>query len=1328
MTSRQLKNLNQAILEADVNKVEAIFVEIKQVLTVQHFIPGNIRYQSGLLVTLLQQVLPITYHQNIKLRLHAESFLNHLSSLVAAFHPSVLLDAYNELDALTPLQPAAQSACFNFFTNSLRSVSPKNRINYIGTYHCTLMCSKPDKLSNISRNVWALLRESLTVSNIYSILKLIINSQLVEEVAFLSLKSPVNLLPLVFERMSSQNLKEFIRYWPKSQFIDIRLLLDRILAGVSSNNSSERSTVLEIIELLIRRINKFMPKTQVEPWKQIFGSVKNLWLSDKITIAQKAAIISLLNRTAQAEIIDIDDLKQFLIYGYDLSVTIQIAIIHMSITFVLHNQIPKGFLEFLTKQAIDRDPLLYVATLYTLRKCFNILYDKLPKQTEELFFRCLNPPPRYFVEQIQVLKVFKKINWEKFPFNNIKKHIILYFLKEPHPSVVAIIKDMKHDVTIGELDWFENTASYLPLFQDFDPQFVIELMDMNLISPASFPLALKSIQNSPNSMDLFSRALSLIFAALKALQIEPNFITKDLTQLASEKLTKITDSMSSLLNIINSRFEESAFGQIVSLSLDIILNTISKIKLRRKAILGLISIAATFATCFTSTCCQLLMKLVDKYNKRTEALDQAIDEFFDKELQFDDSYLVARAAIATVPREKLNKVIDYLNVASEKDRDILFITFVVSDDEIPPHPTFLAVKDEQEYVQKCIQEIPFESWVIDEDDFEFIQQLSDIKVTSDLDEIHSKVVKMFPDTFKIIENEINDVEPAELTLEVPDTFKISDTRLDVEWVDKEPEEEEVSESDKIPITAYKYREPNMYELFTFLWFSKRNFLSIDEWVSLEDFVVKNKRNERLVSAFFSYAIRNFLPVDTEKWSTNIIVHRNSFYSMLTVCIYFYFIHKDWDDLTKSQHAMIERTMLELGYPDASEASLYRAFQQETDFKKMIVEFIIRIDIKRFANSSILEFIDCRADDFIEKFDLIIDAMKNTEQDTIVPWILINKIFPPLPISLSEHVHYPPEVPMLDKYKKPQISIVPISKRKPLDPRIAEKLVVFVENYRTCDLWIFHLLSNVLMSKELVKRLIAVIPEGHPLESCRDDVELIDFLHSRFFHPPSFTRETIKYLIQIKQDNRDNGRVLTSYLPVFFDLLFEGYENMSLKLCDNRFPIIDESFLYQRNWSSEVVTRFKKTLHKSGKSSMILSVQIFQMRQEDVCTLFSTMNVSTAYLEIGLQLLNVLKSRGQYLTETIEIILNVLNHVSKEQLLTLITDEAFLNAEKMINVFVVIKMFQKSVFESVDKGLRGNWGIVEEMIKQRITDPKRLEIFELEDPLEGLARSLTNTDI
>ena len=1038
LINRSLKQLSNYISSKSYDQAEAKLVDLSNSLVITYFIPNESKFKQELLPTILQRVLPITYNEQLNLRFQAESFLTHWYSLLSSFSPVYLLGVYQKIQTTT-LQPAAQASLLTFLTNALHYISPELRAEYLGTCHSLLLSSQPEFLSHLTQSDWQLLADTFSLQIIPSIVKFLLNSPLTVAVVTFLKEDPETILPIILAGSNLQFLKEIIPLIPSSIYINLSLLKDKLFNAIRSQNSSDISGAIEIITLLVNR-----PRHQEdrENWKEIFQEVSNLWTKTSV-LTHKAAIIDLFSNAAKFSLIPISTLHKFMYFDSSTPTVISTAIIKSASFFVKYEKkIPHGLPEFLYNNAIEKDPLLFVATIEFLVECFNEFYQIAPRWAEKILDVCINPLPQYFVEQNAVIRLLKTIDWNVFPEQNLRINIldiIMNFIDKPHPSVVpevqALINESNHKIILPytKLDWYEKAPSYLTLLPNCDPLFIMELLDFGLLSSASYPIAIDAIVNELTPKDnhvakkLFKRALFVIIEALKILKIDYHS-SSSLKKSATKEWSSFSKGLGELFAMINDNLQNTAFGKIVDSSLLLLSVTTNYVKMSVNRASDLIEIAKIFGTAFTINSCKVVQSVFKNF--KDVKISMQIYSFFTKIFPYDHSEYVSLFGIECLPKYQGSSISAYINVAANSNREVL--------KKLGPKTgkfnTFLALKndpDKKAMVETSIKEIPFEKWQIEEEDFEFIGTLKDIHVKdlTFLDEIHKKVVQNYPSAF-IIDNEtkydtsfiLEEIpETVSLDHEIPSTFEGDLNENNFESL--------VREVDISSLSIYKVIESNTATLTSFLWFSKRA-VTDDDFSKIEQFAINrafyasktlkyslpkndislsdsysfsafsqeanqeflngsNRNNYKTVLSFLAYASRMNLmqKIDLDKWLKIFVIDRNNNQSIISFLLLTTCIRKKWNELSQDELNFITNSMADLGIHDLSEFNLVKLFKESHGFIRMAIEGVISIDPTRFQPEDFPFFADIflGPENFEKRFDSIVnyllDFASNPELNT-----------------------------------------------------------------------------------------------------------------------------------------------------------------------------------------------------------------------------------------------------------------------------------------------------------------------------------------------------------
>ncbi|EAX92430.1 hypothetical protein TVAG_399080 [Trichomonas vaginalis G3] len=1189
--SSKLKPLEQAIQANDPLRISKSLHTIKVELQISQLVESNSNDSKPIISQLMSLALPLTCHEDLNIRVEANAFISYWGSLLSGFAPNLLRTVLSEIDT-SKLQPPSQAVLFTFWCLTLRSVAPCQRQQLIGTCQTFIKATKPEFLQKVPQDVWLLIRESMTEENLQKIIDFLINSPLSSTVAFLSQKSPTYYFSYVVNKSNLEFLKDFLYEWPKERNIDVILLEDTLLRYLKCDNSSHISASIEIITLLLHRYYRHPPSKYIPFWITIVGTLCDIY--SKTNVAQKAAIIDCFTICARLKLISIDKLKMFLSYDDQIPTPILISITKLTALFIKEHLIPDNFLSYLEKQAIERDPLIFISIIEILTECFDELYSIAPSQATKIINLCLNPLPRYFVEQIQLIKLLENINFSIFLPNNLSisfEDIVLAFISDPHPSVIQelpyFLEKLSISLEYSHLDWFENASSYLPLIANIDPSFVVELIDAGLLPPASYEMSvttiLDQVQRSPcqRADDLFHRVLSVLLSSLSTLgfSFDRAVLSSQVTQ-----WNHISKALPDLLNLLNEPIMQSTFGQIVNASVLILAQIIAQCSPSFPTVAGLFDVCRFLSNAFTTSVCKLVVALREyaetKFPELHSLVSMQVSAFFAQSFPFDCAVSVALSSFMASPGSACGP---YILTAAETSREVL-AAMDRKGEKLPSSNAFLAARLNMDYIKQCASEIPYNNWIIEEGDEEIIKQLSGIKISdfSLLSPLKIEIYERNAQNFdfvrpaaEIVGTETIEIKclekgnPKFLSLPISD-FKIEhDPTNKPSWFKSESNattknSKEKKSTCKInilgePNILYPYRKPCKADLTGFLWFSFRK-VSIDEWNSIEEFCLNNINDERLTAAFFSYACRHGLDVDNEKWCLNLIIDRRNHFRFLSDLLLLSLLKKP---LSAVNARFIEDMMIGLGHITADEEYLRRALNEEQGLSLLAVQTIFK-----------LISADELPDEIIIKDIKTILAMPYNESIPIISKLF----FPPAPQSRVDRFQLPPGVKIiqqilpsavepleplhvklldelvngiLDLFEEGNFSIfmIPILNSCELDENQFQKVIQYIDGIS----YIFPLsiVESIKNIKDLHPFRRIGNPEANYVTNCE---ELIPYF------PPSYTREFIKlYLGYQKLTTMDDfKRIISKLNPVYFELLPLGYEKVSDKLIDERFKRMEES--------------------------------------------------------------------------------------------------------------------------------------------------------------------------
>lgn len=1345
LLARSIKAIGESAKHDAPEKIQLKLLELQGSLVVSYFNPVSSKYREDILPLLLKRVLPLTSHTNLQLRVQTSTFIAWLSSVVAAICPQTLFGAYAALDAnnIAGLEPASLASVFTSWASSLRSCAPIERAEQIEKCYSLLLKSQPELLTRVAPEMWSLVRDGLSVRGVKEIVQKLMGSPLADPIVILCEKEPDMLFEVVVKEAPLQLLKEFIPKWGKIHEIRFDVFGNRLVEYLQSSDSGAISSTLEIVVLIMTTMGKAPCGDDCEIWSRVFGAIETVWGSG--TLSQQAKIIGVLMAAYDLGIIELDALRRFLVFDLERPVIISVPVIRVGAVFVAKTgRIPRGMLDFLIYVARDRDPLLYLACLNCLEMCFHEMYVAAPMKTKVLLDLCLHPLPTYFVEKVAVLNMLIAFDWNVFPSSELPTSIvdiIFGFLREPHASIMSPIVKLMHAtgtiLPLHKLDWMESASSYVRLLHELDPLFVVELLDNHLITPAAFPDVVNLLARIAASLSvdiqqkLFARSVTILAAAVEVLKVNVDGLA-GLKKLRDKSWYEYGHTMGKLYDVLNDDIQTTFFGKMIEASLALTEVTIQSVEIKPRPATALVSIASVFGCVFTPVCC----RIVDQVKSNDSEVVAEISKFFDRPFPFDHSVDVVLAAlICLVDPEERKKVDRYVKVALNKSRDVIKIC---EFDDSDFHCTFLALvsePDRQEYVKKCVSLIPFEQWVIEEEDFEFISGLSEINVdnVNDLDAIHRTVVAKYPNVF-IVADTVVIAEQDPFLYTVPDVFS-----LGVEVVDEVDEDDEqvktAAEAPAVPFAPYR-REASKADLFGFLWYSTRKVLTTDEWRLIEEYAIAINEM-KFSTAFLAYGRRHGLSVDTNRWSSLIRIDRNDQYSVIAFCLYCYSLQKKWSEVTESEVQAVEAGVRELGFQETSPEYIAHMHRSAMGSQRMVLDAAIAIDTTRFDEFPLLKYMFMSKEDVMSQLDQIFEVLSASDgqQYACEAAVIFSRfMFPAVRQSLLEQIDIPPNVQELEHYMHSWIdvtSIVEIS----LDEAIAKKIAMFFVKSRSCDSFIWTVLFQIKFPEFLYSEIMECVRNNMKYRSAYVRVDGYDFFllgrnspfvlnYSRGVKTPSYTRQIVSFLLSERRPNIPSSEkqdLLREYPGVMFALLPRGFETIRPAIMDVAFPVPEECVLAVQPAHQNDVVSAKAVFSASPVMARHVLDLLMQTDDGNLCKYFNTGSADAVLLELSEVIMGNILREQHYMKDTIEMVRYIIQTPRLVPLFLVLMQGDTANSVAFPNAFVMFHMMGKHAAQSHDEYIQSQWTFRKDSIVERAEKPERAEVLLSSDITASLER-------
>ncbi|EAY18836.1 hypothetical protein TVAG_294870 [Trichomonas vaginalis G3] len=758
----KFKSLNKLLAAGKYDEALAKLEDISDSLSISFVDPKN---KNSIMTLLLNSCLPLISHENPEIHTCAQNILNHWSSIVSSFYPKAFLDAFSNID-VSQLKSESCSAIFSFFSNALRCIHQDNRNEYLNILKSLLHSSKPELLVGISINIWSFLRDPLTISDINSILQLFMNSSLAEEAAFLCEKSPDPLYNTILEKANFEFIKKTLQYWPLTKQVNLSILAPRLITAFENNDSSEISITIEILNQLVQRVNKLSEIDYEEQWEQLITHCQKLFESSA-TIEQKASLIDLFS---SASFIPKSSLEHLLIFEQNIPTPIKISIMKLCSHFICEGKLPKGLLEFIDEQVVQRDPLVFVSILDFLSISFNDLHKLSPQPIENILNHSLTPLSQSPVEQISILRLLQSIDYKNTGVNIDIVSIVLNLLDNPDQSLFPELKKtiikLKLELPLRQLNWTRDTAMLLQVIPKVHSSFINELFEIGKITPSTFPSAVNAIMNNfpdDETADDFAKSvLSVIAIAFAEIGLD---YSRKLKHWFINNWRYFTNQINESVKDINKNLKQTDYGNILLYSLQLFVKCMNDGYYGFQYIEALYSLAIDIAPAFCDEACKIVVFLHKIFReskdysdkKKKKRVDELITLFFSQSLPFDCSKEIAKAAMECLPRENVMKCIpNYLVESILISPEILQWYLSGDSNEMPPiSPVFIQIEDKDEkthnYINQCVKDLLFNEWKLTDNSGEKIEKMQGIVVQSyyQLDYTHRKFVDQYPSSFVI---------------------------------------------------------------------------------------------------------------------------------------------------------------------------------------------------------------------------------------------------------------------------------------------------------------------------------------------------------------------------------------------------------------------------------------------------------------------------------------------------------------------------------------------------------------------------------------------------
>lgn len=1299
------KLLEQDKVDDSMNKIR----EISKAHCILDFVKDSGNYKKDSLQQILRFFLPMLTNDNIHLRLSAKKIIEHWFSMICSFSPDQILTTYSSISS-DLWNSDGCAILFNHVSIAMLSLSPSEQKERVSFFYELLMKSNIKYLRHVSDEIWIILSENCTCSDIMSILELMITSTLYGATVLLCKNTPNPCLNYVLEKSDLKFVSNCLDFCPKYLKIDYDLLLPRLFQTFTSGNNSDISASICIIKKLTQRVGT----NNKSFWEPVIQETRRLWDNSTLVCSIRSQIIEMFSLF---DIVSVESMSNLLIYDRNIEQSLLISIIELTSKFINLSKTPKGFFELLDTLLVftERESLVYLAVLKCVTESMNKLLERHPSKVERIIYQLIYPLPMYFVEQIAIIEMIKSIDYEKAPFKFNPTPIILSFLEKPHPKVILAIREFinlnKHKLEINymKLNWFEYPDELLGVIDIIDPFFVVELIDFHYIAVSAYPDAIDLIirnldVNDPRCKSLVTRVINILVQATKALGYGTEFM---FSSIISHEWDYLAESFVLMIENIDCLVIESTFGKVVDSSLRCLILVIDTIETSFGEISALLDILAKLGCAFTLNASGLMKKLVNSFLNSTKVSDtKSVKKVKDIVLKFlkQPHQVSLTSSFCQLPPEVLDdeaKVIlrrfieadAYNNSISARE------LYNLLGNEMVLTRAFLSIED-LEFCKKCSQIIPFEEWILDDDSVTYIRENNIHGFINDfnlLTPLHRDIYELNKDRF------IVKCMPSENCAMAPDVIRDLDIKLNnvsqnVEFLDSEEIKSRQKEQPDCLSISFSPRVHPIQSLKTLitLLLNPDTTISKDTFERIEQEVYKEGLcNSELTFSILQYSLRSNVSIDINKWARTINLFNPSktdifnYYLLLQKLVMPLSSYPDVLAITKS-------FLTYLGADMNNICSVFNLLNSTYDCTFKAIELLIASDKELFKDIPIYMFVRCSEEYFKQNFDMFLEIFRS--EPMFRPYLILIMI---------RHIFYSPIYPLHIKNLYPKDLLEILS-----GPSVSQYEVQYQYVNENLPKQLIVLLSELIENNDILAYQIAMIlskfeHEEEELNTFKSNLKKIsgpwrshyifddqspeqDLYSSMLeYFPPSYSIQFLNYYfspsytISMKSQVE---KIFKKLPPVFIDCIPNRAYFARKQIADENLNILDESVILSRPPNKDVLKAANRLLLASQIWGTYSLEIVSKISDAELAGIYQKSIPSIKRLEISREYLYTIRNTYTSVRLTIQSIYNLTQFLPKEDLWTIVSNSAFLNHKNILIIYAIVMtiydMFDEKEKESM----------------------------------------------
>ena len=898
--------------------------------------------------TLFFFTFALTSYDNEGIRETALNLVQHWSFILASVSPGNFLNTVSDM----LLQKDAVPIIHHFIPAMAHAVKllGDEAISYFKIIHQVFTMVKDKQFLEVPNEIWDVIGKFAPEEEITKIINQKLSDHSFADKLHLLLKKNTKALSKILFRSSPGSvLQVFLSHCTGAEDLDINEFIARVNSIASNCDHEDFDHLMLSLSRIININRKGFTDGQVNAIKEILDKISRFLDKEGERPALYDSIVSALVEATNKNIFPRENLNKInekLILKSD---HFSQSVLLKSLFLCLDLQEEKSKLFKLMISINSWNTNAFVDLLTFVSENFTYLNQCDEKYFNTFLFYLFNPFPTEPKSVIAILNFLLKIDPNVLlnPKLNVRPDILIPKLLNSNNDEIVdlglkLAKKTKIYLQICDIDFFgKNAGKQLSRGIDINFLQLKEIINSRILLPEHRYAIFQQFQQYPTYF------ISLINSLIGLLHQIAVFLGVDMDHIyAKQKISPVylveiyitNDELQSLFSKIKGPISESDFGIFVhELLIALECMVVPEANLDDGSLSALLFLCAHLSSMFPTGCLHIIGKIFSfQKNTKSEILKNNLSEV--KRLillnRFPSSYSVDVAYYSCMVygyKRSLSHFPKLITDAISKSRYAINLFKHNLEQPFAPMPTFLTIANDpkhEEYANICQEVIDPNDWVLSPEDRDVINNLPR-KENSDM--IHKIALRRLD---KLIQEKM---ECPYITSQLnfrSVNYKHYTGTLRIKEGPKAHESEESG---------------TLYGLTSFLWHSSLPLPNSIQPSELEEFVLSQSQNPKLLIGFFNWAKNNDYKIYLEKWADTFTIKKYTEIWILALAYFLSNIHCPFSEIPPSIIIKVHKCISSFGYPFMTKQSLIQGYLMTNGVEWLIFKNLLLIDPSFFSD-------------------------------------------------------------------------------------------------------------------------------------------------------------------------------------------------------------------------------------------------------------------------------------------------------------------------------------------------------------------------------------------